>query len=219
MATLQKTWSKDWAIPSAYDFAVQRPKIAQVAALALWGLDFERLQMSIRKLALTPAGSSVLDVPCGGGLAFHALGRSHGLDYTALDYSPVMLERAARTASQLGLNGIRFRRGDVSKMAFADDSFDLCITYNGLHCFPDPEKATQEMARVLKTGGRLRGSMVVKKAGWRYDRMIGLFQCRGWFGPTATKQNMLAWMQAAGLEVVDSEQSGALWLFEACKRH
>lgn len=218
MTAIERTWGEGKFIASAYDFAVQNERIAGVAAMVMWGLKFERLQASIRKLALTPPGSAVLDVPCGGGLAFSALGRNHGLDYTALDYSPVMLERAARTASQMGLNGIRFRRGDVGKMAFADASFDLCITYNGLHCFPDPEKAVHEIVRVMKPGATLRGSMAVKQAGWRYDRLISVFQCRGWFGPTASRQEMLTWMQAAGLEVTASEQSGALWLFEARKQ-
>jgi ubiquinone/menaquinone biosynthesis C-methylase UbiE len=47
---------------------------------------------------------------------------------------------------------------------FDDASFDLCVTYNGLHCLPDPRAALGELTRVLKPGGTLRGTSCVRVA-------------------------------------------------------
>ena len=38
-------------------------------------------------------------------------------------------------------DAIEFVEADVTALQFADASFDLCVTYNGLHCLPDPHAA------------------------------------------------------------------------------
>ena len=76
-------------------------------------------------------------------------------DVTCLDYSPDMMERAKRQAKKRGLENVRFMQGDVRKLPFDDDSFDLVLSLNGFHAFPDKEAAYREVFRVLKPGGRL----------------------------------------------------------------
>ena len=49
-------------------------------------------------------------------------------------------------------DAIEFVEADVTALQFADASFDLCVTYNGLHCLPDPHAALGELTRVLKPG-------------------------------------------------------------------
>lgn len=218
MSTLEQTWGRERLAATVYDAAVQSPLAGRLAALALWGLDIRRLFDLVHRLRDTPAGSRVLDVPCGGGLTFAALSPQHGLDYVAFDFSKVMLARAHRKMTQLGLQGLHFRQGDVGALPYGAGEFDLCLTFNGLHCFPDPALAVREMARVLKPGGVLRGSLVVRGAGVRYDAMIRLFQWRGWFGPTCRGDDLENWLDAAGLELHWQEQSGALMLFEAVRR-
>ncbi|CBL46526.1 Methlytransferase, UbiE/COQ5 family [gamma proteobacterium HdN1] len=218
MASLEQTWGHERLVASAYDFAVHNPLVRRIGAFALWGLDARLLMDYIARLRETTAGSRVLDVPCGGGLAFASLQPNHALDYVAFDFSPVMLERAQQSAQQLGLKGIQFQQGDVGALPYEAQQFDLCQCYNGLHCFPDPQKAIQEMARVLKVGGTLRTTLVVKGAGTRYDAMICLFQWRGWFGPTCTRAALEGWLKDANLKLTDHQQSGALWMFEAVKQ-
>jgi ubiquinone/menaquinone biosynthesis C-methylase UbiE len=217
MSTLEHTWGQERLVATVYDFAVQNPVLGRAAALALWGLDIRRLLAHIDRLRQTPRGSRVLDVPCGGGLAFRALTPGHGLDYTAFDFSPVMLARARRKLAAMGLGGLDFRQGDVGAMPFGDADFDLLQTFNGIHCFPDPALAVREMARVLKPGGVLRGTLVVKGAGRRYDALIKVFQWRGWFGPTCSRVELEGWLAANGMTMREVSVSGAMVLFEAVK--
>jgi SAM-dependent methyltransferase len=218
MATLEQTWGQERLVAAAYDFAVQNPLVGRAGALALWGFDIALLLESIGRLARAAPGTRVLDVPSGGGLAFRALRPGHGLAYTALDFSPVMLERAGRKLRERGLDGVEFRQGDVGALPFAAGSFDLCISYNGIHCFPDPRRAVAEMARVLAPGGLLRGSMVVRAAGWRFDRVIRRFQRLGWFGPGLTQVELLKALEDNGLVVQEATASGGFLLFEARRR-
>ena len=218
MPSLEQTWGQERLAATVYDAAVQNPLVGRLAALTLWGLDIRRLFAVIHRLRDTPAGSRVLDVPCGGGLAFTALSPEHGLNYAAFDFSKVMLARAHRKMTQLGLQGLHFRQGDVGALPYAAGEFDLCQTFNGIHCFPDPALAVREMARVLKPGGVLRGTLVVRGAGLRYDALIKVFQWRGFFGPTCSRDELAGWMAAAGLELRWQEQSGALMLFEAVRK-
>ena len=44
-------------------------------------------------------------------------------------------------------DAIEFVEADVTALQFADASFDLCVTYNGLHCLPDPRAALGELTR------------------------------------------------------------------------
>jgi ubiquinone/menaquinone biosynthesis C-methylase UbiE len=217
MASLEDTWGRARLVASAYDFAVHNPLVGRIAAYALWGFDIRKLHASIARISTAAPGTRVLDVPCGGGLVFSALAKDHGLDYTAFDFSPVMLERASRQRERLGLSGIRFQQGDVGALPQASGSVDLCLTYNGIHCFPEPQRAVRELTRVLAPGGVLRGTLVVHGAGLRYDTVIRLFRQRGWFGPCCSRDDLLDWLLECGMQVTMEERNGGFMVFEAVK--
>ena len=89
-------------------------------------------------------------------------------------------------ADRRGLHWIEFTEADIEALQFEDASFDLIVTYTGLHCFPDPPAAIAEMARVLRPAGELRGTSLVKRAGPRHDAFVRLMQLGGVFGPGQT---------------------------------
>lgn len=217
MSKLTDTWGKGRFSASFYDAAIHNPVIARIGGIVLWGTDSRKLFAFLKQIQQIKAGTRLLDVPCGGGLLFNQLNRQHGLDYNAFDFSPTMLERAQQRATRLKLGGITFQQGDVGALPYDDSTFDLALSYNGMHCFPDPEQAVSELARVLKPGGTLRMTLIVKNAGWRFDKVIKLFQWRGWFGPGCTRAELQSWLAANNLTLGKHEQSGALWLFEAIK--
>lgn len=217
MTSLQQTWGEGRLAATLYDLGVHSRLPGRVAARVLWGFDIDLLWQSVARLREAPAGTRVLDVPCGGGLAFAGLAPGHGLDYTALDYSPVMLARARARLARLGAGGVRFLQGDVGALPQADASIDLCLSYNGIHCFPDPALAVREMARVLRPGGLLRATLVVQGAGARHDAVVRLFRARGWFGPGCTQPALLRWLADAGLQADVLQRSGAILLVEARK--
>ncbi len=210
MTDVKQHWRDGWASAVAYDSIVEREGPARVFGRLIWGTDTRRLSADIARLADQPEGSSILDVPCGGGLAFRGLRTNQDVRYVAADLSKVMLERARREAARRGVDGIEFTEADVESLPFEDASFDLCISYNSLHCFPDPPAALAEMARVLRPGGKLRGTSVVTGSGRRQDMFIRANQRAGTFGRVGTLGELRGWVEGAGLSGVEITRSGAL---------
>jgi SAM-dependent methyltransferase len=200
---------------AVYDYAVQREWLARPAGLALWGTDTRVLYDSIRVIGDLPDGSAVLDVPCGGGLALRGLHSDQRVRYVAADISTDMLTRARRRAADLGRYDIEFSEADIERMPFGDKEFDLCVSFNGLHCLPDPTAAVREIARCLQPGGRLVGDSVVRGAGLLQDLGIRVFRRAGAFVVGGTVDELSRWLTDAGLTVDRLQPSGALAHFTA----
>ncbi|WP_459966338.1 class I SAM-dependent methyltransferase [Mycobacterium sp. MUNTM1] len=189
---------------------------AAVGAKALWGLTLPDLLAEVQRVGDAPAGAHILDIPCGGGFAFRGLRPGQNCRYVAADISPDMLSRARGRATQLGVAGLmEFADADITQLPFQDNAFDLALTFNGLHCLPDPRAAVVELARVLKPGGILRGSTCVRGRGWRQDRFVTALQAAGFFGITPQAGDVQRWLADAGLEVLTARHSGSVELFEA----
>jgi SAM-dependent methyltransferase len=213
---LERTWRRRRLIPALYDLAVEREGLARPAGRLLWGADVRPLYEAFDLPRRLPPGSAVLDVPCGGGVAFRGLAPGADLRYVAADLSPEMLARARTQARRRGLD-VSFARAGVEQLPFPSATFDLCVTYNGLHCFPDPAAALSEMARVLKPGATLRGSAVIAGAGARQDAAIAFFRYVGAFGRPCGEAELRGLLGAAGLEKAEVRASGALAFFTARK--
>ena len=215
MADSSDRWRTERLNAAAYDAAVERPRVARLFGAAMWGTDTRRLYEAVASLADLPDGASVLDIPCGGGLAFRGLRRNHRLTYIAADISPYMLKRAKARAAADGVANIAFTEADALNLHFDDATFDYVISFNGLHCLPEQAPALAEMARVLKPGGELRGTAVARGEGIRQNAIIGAFRRTGWFGETTTADELRSSIDAAGFEDLEFELSGALAHFRA----
>src|SRR6478752_7332321 len=168
MSDVTERWRTERVMAAMYDAGVKHDRVAMVGAWAMWGADMRRMFADVARLADVPAGTSVLDIPCGGGFAFRVLRPGQDVHYVAADISPHMLQRAREVARRGRTQDvIDFVEADVTALQFADASFDLCVTYNGLHCLPDPRAALGELTRVLKPGGTLRGTSCVRGRGLR----------------------------------------------------
>jgi SAM-dependent methyltransferase len=199
----------------AYDFAVEREWLARPAGLALWGTDTQLLYDSIRMIGELPDRSAVLDVPCGGGVALRGLRPGQDVRYVAADISTDMLARARTRAATLGRNEIEFVEADIERMPFDDNEFDLCVSFNGLHCLPNPPAAVREIARCLKPGGRLVGDSLVRGAGLRQDLALRAGRRAGVFGVGGTVDQLRGWLTDAKLTVDRLQLSGAIAHFTA----
>jgi ubiquinone/menaquinone biosynthesis C-methylase UbiE len=216
MIDVTERWRSERVTAAIYDAGVKHAGVAGVGAWAMWGADLRRMFADIERLADVPVGASVLDIPCGGGLAFRGLGTGQVVRYVAADISPYMLQRARREAGRRGVqDAIEFVEADVTALQFADASFDLCLTYNGLHCLPDPCAALGELVRVLRPGGTVRGTSCVTGRGPRKDALIGMLRRGGVFGNAPHAGEIEKWLMEFGLDVVTLEPSGAVEFFEA----
>ncbi len=209
-------WHASRAVAAIYDAGMKRDRIAMVGARAQWGADMRLMHAEIARLADTPPGTSILDIPCGGGLAFRGLRTGQAVKYVAADISPYMLKLARREARRRGVQDrIEFVEADLTALTFPDASFDLCITYNGLHCLPNPRLALGELTRVLRPGGSLRGTSCVTGRGARQDAIIGMYRRARIFGTVPHAGQIETWLTQFGLGVVTLERSGAVERFEA----
>ena len=218
MPDLRERWRTSFIEATTYDWAVEHEHVAGVLGRIVWGTDTTAFYRDIARLSELPTGTKVLDIPCGGGVAFRGLRSEQELDYVAADLSPVMLRRARAEADRRGIHWIEFAEADVEALPFEDRRFELVVTYTGLHCFPDPPAAIAEMARVLRPGGELRGTSVIKRAGPRQDAFVRLMQAGGVFGPGQTLAELATSLADAGLVKISTSRNGALAYFSARRR-
>ena len=79
---------------------------------------------------------------------------------------------------------VTFRQGDVGALSYADDTFDIVLSLNGFHAFPDKEAAYREVFRVLRPGGTFCGCFYVKSEHKRTDWFVRhAYEKAGFFTP------------------------------------
>lgn len=125
----------------------------------------------------------LLDVPVGTAVftqrKWSSLKNAH---ITCLDYSTDMLEQAKRRLD--GQAHINFIQGDVGNLQMDDESFDIVLSMNGFHAFPDKQKAFRETCRVLKSGGDFIACFYIKGKSKKTDWLVkNILAKKGWFTP------------------------------------
>jgi ubiquinone/menaquinone biosynthesis C-methylase UbiE len=150
-------------------------------------------------IARASAGATIVDVPCGGGVAFRALSPEQDVRYIAVDLSPKMLKRAERRARARSLQQVELLEADMTELPFADGEVDLLLSYSGLHMVPNPREAVAEMARCLRPGGQLIGTAFFSDASRRARAIFKAGSYRGHPLPPS-RGDLRAWLEEAGLE-------------------
>ncbi len=169
-----------------------------------------------RQWVCSRATGDVLEVAIGTGrnLPFYP----QDVRITGIELSPAMLSLARGRATELGIDA-ELVEGDAQALPFADNRFDTVVCALSLCSIPDPAKAVGEMARVLKPGGRLLlldhiGSTwpPIHAAQWLLERLTTRTA-----GEYFTRRQ-LPLVEAAGLEVVETERSKAGSVERICAR-
>jgi ubiquinone/menaquinone biosynthesis C-methylase UbiE len=130
---------------------------------AVWGfgLSGNALERAVVDFLPDDFNGKLLDIPVGTGLfTKEKYAKMTNAEITGVDYSRGMLDRAAEAYAETGAK-VRLQQGDAANLPFADETFDIVLTMNGLPCFPEKEKSLNELLRVLKSGGALIGCSYV----------------------------------------------------------
>ena len=117
------------------------------------GLDLTR---HLGEMAGLTAADHCLDVACGQGRSAVYLAEQFGCRVTGVDYGEVNIEASRVHAAEKGMVRLtEFRQGDAEGLPFPDGVFDAVISECSFCTFPDKATAAREMARVVRSGGRL----------------------------------------------------------------
>ena len=189
----------------------------------VWNMDGERNLRYIEKaLSGVPEdfAGRLLEVPVGTGVLTMPVYRElPDAEITCLDWSEDMMAAARRRAAAAGIGNVTFLQGDVGALPFADASFDIALSLNGFHAFPDKEAAWRETFRVLKPGGTFCGCFYVQGGCRRTDWFIrNLYVRRGFFTPPFETEGSLRQRLAGMYEGVEVTMLEGIACFRGRKR-
>ncbi len=168
------------------------PKGALLAACSMLSLHVPLGERIFRSRKFDLRGMrSILDVGSGAGqIARHLLKYADpGARVTCIDLSHQMLRRGR---NRLKSSNPNFVTADLTRLPFADGSFD-CITCSYvLEHLPDPQPGLAEIARVLAKGGRM--FLLTSE-----DNLSGALTSRLWYCRTYNRKELLSLCEGLGL--------------------
>ena len=173
-------------------------------ALTRWGLSHVAVERDF----------AILDVGCGGGATIERLaaiaadGHVSGIDYA--DGSVAVSRR--RNARLIDAGRVDVRKGSVSRLPFADATFDLVTAIETHYYWPDLTADMAEIRRVLKPGGALVMLAESYGGGGRFDAVERVVM-RSLSAARPTVEEHRALFIAAGysdVEMIENRKRG--WL-------
>ena len=126
--------------------------------------------------------------------------RAYGIDIS----EPTVIQ--ARTAFDAGAGALQGAIGDVRALPFRDDSFDAIYSMGTIEHFEETERAVEEMARVLKPGGRAIVGVPNRYDPFLRPLLATLLQVAGLYGygyeKSYSRRALRQMLERAGLDVV-----------------
>ena len=102
-------------------------------------------------------GKRVLEIGCGrGGFScWLARQKNRPKEIVAADFARTAVQKAKGFAEEHEISGVTWEVCDIQALPYSDSTFDTVISCETIEHVPRPRTAINELARVLKPGGRL----------------------------------------------------------------
>jgi len=171
------------AVAKDYARAVKSPGRSCCARPAPKGVAAKLAGYSAQELAALPADAVENSFGCGNPLAFSEvkpgdvvldLGSGAGIDLLiaahkvgpqgsviGVDMTEEMIERARKNIAAAGLHNVEVRKGIIEEMPVESESVDWVISNCVINLSPEKQRVFDEIARVLKPGGKMLVSDIV----------------------------------------------------------
>ncbi len=201
------------------DIITHRTWWSKLYARVLWGgVNEKAIASFLIDQIPTDFDGRILDVPVGTAVfTAERYATLRGAEIIGLDYSEEMLA-LARTRCHKA-ESVQLLQGDVGALPFPNGHFDLVLSMNGFHVFPDKPRAYAEVSRVLKLDGRLLFCQYVEGNLPVADCLVRNVLCKkGWFTPPFDTEDSLAERLTASYRLETVRRDGAIVYGVARKR-
>lgn len=177
--------------------------------------------VELAELAGVHRDMHVLDVGSGVGGSARYLASEFGCRVTGVDLTPQYCEAATALSKMVGLERlVEFHCGSALEMPFDDASFDLAWTQHAQMNIADKPRLYQEIARVLRPGGRFAFHDILAGPGgpphfpvhWANEPALSFL---------IAPDDLRALLESSGFRTLawkDTTQIAADWFFAAIER-
>ena len=122
------------------------------------------------------SGDDVLECACGtGAISKYIAPKCRYL--TATDFSDKMLRQTDKKLRSFA--NVYIEKADITKLAYANESFDKVVAGNVIHLMDDPYAVLEELMRVCRPGGKVIIPTYINKTGGRHGFMVKLLEKSG----------------------------------------
>ena len=171
-----------------------------------------------RRQLLAGVTGDVLEIGAGTGANFQHYPAAARV--VALEPDPFMLKRAEQKLADLGRTNITLQQAPAESLPFPDASFDTIVSTLVLCTVRDPQRALDEMRRVLRPGGRVVFIEHIRADGFGGRVQDAIHPIWGWFGAGCHPNRRTdATLRDAGWDVVIDDRHRVMRLVPMIRGH
>lgn len=166
-------------------------------------------------MALLNAGDIVVDLGSGGGFDAFIAARKVGPEgrVIGVDMTPEMIEKARSNIvsyrKSSGYDNVEFRLGEIEHLPLPDASVDVVLSNCVINLSPDKPQVWRDIARVLKSGGRVAVSDLAVLKPLPPDLLADVESLLGCVAGAVSPQATRQMAQEAGLAELSLESNTA----------